>query len=158
MKLSDVVIYLKFCGIQLIFVFSQYVEEPKGWYFCKYCAWNGNHTIQGTAWENISWPKFSRISSLFSVLLILHHYSGSLSCEYWEKSLFEIFLDRKSSYIAFQFCCARFSCVLWETICSNILHCILYICIQYLLCLPNWSCQGHQVLLESHCWSSLNVF
>ena len=71
MKLSDVVIYLKFCGIQLIFVFSQYVEEPKGWYFCKSCAWNDNHTIQGTAWENISWPKFSRISSLFSVLLIL---------------------------------------------------------------------------------------
>ena len=67
MKLSDVVIYLKFCGIQLIFVFPQYVEEPKGWYFCKSCAWNDNHTIQGTAWENISWPKFSRISSPFSV-------------------------------------------------------------------------------------------
>ena len=61
MKLSDVVIYLKFCGIQLIFVFSQYVEEPKGWYFFKSCAWNENHTIQGTAWENISWPKFSRV-------------------------------------------------------------------------------------------------
>ena len=30
MKLSEVVIYLEFCGIQLIFVFSQYVEEPKG--------------------------------------------------------------------------------------------------------------------------------
>ena len=51
MKLSDVVIYLKFCGIQLIFVFPQYVEEPKGWYFCKSCAWNDNHTIQGTAWN-----------------------------------------------------------------------------------------------------------